>query len=119
MAYTNETGGILKEENKKRRGASRAMSIGATEPQPSPTTLSEPATSCINWVTLLQTRLADCPTDTLTRYTLASLLEELGQSAEALCHWNAVLLCDPDSLKARAGVVRCRQQIGQPLQSDL
>ena len=29
MIYTNETGGILKEEAKKRRGASKAMNIGA------------------------------------------------------------------------------------------
>jgi hypothetical protein len=73
MTYTNETGGILKEEAKKWRGASKAMNIGATEPQPSPTTWSEPGTSWIKWVTLLQTRLADCPTDTLTRCALASL----------------------------------------------
>jgi len=103
MTYTNETGGILKEENKKRRGASRAMSIGATEPQPSPTILSEPATSCINWVTLLQTRLTDCPTDTLTRCALASLLEELGQPEEALCHWNAVGLRSRQSESSSGG----------------
>jgi hypothetical protein len=51
MTYTNETGGILKEEAKKRRGASRAMNIGATSPQSSPTTRSEPGTSWIKWVT--------------------------------------------------------------------
>jgi hypothetical protein len=119
MTYTNETGKILKEEVKNRRGASRAMNIGTPSAQPSSTTRSEPGTSWIKWVLLLQTRLTDCPTDTLTRCALASLLEELGQPDEALCHWNAVLVCDPDSLKARAGVVRCRQRIGQPLQSDL
>ena len=119
MTYTNETGGILKVENKKRRGASRAMNIGTPSVQPSPTTESESGTSPMKWVPLLQTRLTDCPTDTLTRCTLASLLEELEKPEEALCHWNAVLLCDPDSLKARAGVARCRQRIGQPLQSDL
>ena len=91
------------------------MNIGATSPQPSPTTRSEPATSWIKWVTLLQTRLTDCPTVTLRRCALASLLEELGQPEEALCHWNGVLVCDSDSLKARAGVVRGRQGIGQPL----
>jgi hypothetical protein len=117
MTYTNETGGILKEERKKRRGASRAMSIGTPSVQPSPTTESESGTSCINGVTLLQTRLTDCPTDTLTRCALASLMEELGQPEEALCHWNAVLVCDPDSLKAREGVARCRERIGRPLQS--
>ncbi|MBU6481397.1 MAG: hypothetical protein KGS09_12735 [Nitrospirae bacterium] len=93
------------------------MDIGATSSQPNPTTRSEPATSWIKWGTLLQVRLTDCPMDTRTRCMLASLLEELGQPEEALCHWNAVLVCDPDSLKARAGVVRCRQRIGQPLQS--
>ena len=119
MTYTNETGGILKEEAKKWRGASKAMNIDATAPQLSPTTLSEPGTSWVKWVPLLQTRLADCPTDSLTRCALASLLEKLGKPDEALCHWNAVLVCDLDSLKARAGVVRCRQGIGQPLQFAL
>lgn len=117
--YTNETGGILKEESKKRRGASGAMNIGTPSAQPSPTTGSEPGTSPMKWILLLQTRLTDCLTDTLTRCTLASLLEELGQPKEALCHWNAILRCDLDNLKAREGVARCRQQIGQPLQSDL
>jgi hypothetical protein len=46
MTDTNETGGILKEEAKKWRGASNAMNIDATAPQLSPTTLSsEPGTS--------------------------------------------------------------------------
>lgn len=119
MTYTNEIGGILKEESKKRRGASRAMSIGAPSAQPNPTTGSEPGTSPMKWVPLLQTRLTDCPTDTTTRCALASLLEELGQPEEALCHWNAVLVYDPDSQKARAGVARCRQRIGQPLPPGL
>ena len=45
MTDTNETGGILKEEAKKWRGASNAMNIDATAPQLSPTTLSsEPGT---------------------------------------------------------------------------
>jgi len=120
MTYTNETGGILKEEAKKWRGASKEMNIDATAPQLSPTTLSsEPGTSWVKCVTLLQTRLADCPTDTLTRCAFASLLKELGKPEEALCHWNAALVYDPDNLKAREGMVRWRQRIGQPLQSDL
>ncbi|OGW50615.1 MAG: hypothetical protein A2V62_04530 [Nitrospirae bacterium RBG_19FT_COMBO_58_9] len=112
MTYTTETGGILKEENKKRGGASRAMNIGTPSAQPSPTTESEPGTSPMKWVSLLQARLTDCPTDTLTRCALASLLEELGQPEDALCHWNGVLLYDPNSLKAQAGVARCRERIG-------
>jgi len=80
---------------------------------------SELATSGIKRVTLLRTRETDCPTDTLTRRTLASLLEELGQPEEALCHWNAALACEPGCLKAQSRVVRCRERIGQPLQSAL
>lgn len=73
----------------------------------------------MKWVSLLQTRMTDCPTDILTRCTLASLLEELRQPEEALCHWNAVLVYDPNNLKARGRVARCRQRIGQPLLADL
>lgn len=113
----HETGGILKEEAKKRRGGKQGDEHWRHVPQPSPTTWSEPATSWMKWVTLLQTRLTDCPTDTLTRCALASLLEELGQLEEALCNWNVVLVCGPNSLKAREGMARCRQRIGQPLQS--
>ncbi len=112
MTYTNKTGGILKEEAKKRTGVGRAMNIGTPSAQPTVTARSEPATSSTKWIALLQTRMADCPTDTLTRCTLASLLEELGQPEEALCHWNAVLVYDPNNLNARAGVTRCRQRIG-------
>ena len=120
MTDTNETGGILKEEAKKWRGATKAMNIDATAPQLNPTTLSsEPGTSWVKWVPLLQMRLTDCPTDTLTRCSLASLQEELGKPEEALCHWNATQVYDPDNLKAREGMVRWRQRIGQPLQSDL
>lgn len=112
MTYTNKTGGILKEEAEKRTGVGRAMNIGTPSAQPTVTARSEPATSSTKWVALLQTRMADCPTDTLTRCTLASLLEELGQPEEALCHWNAVLVYDPNNLNARAGVARCCQRIG-------
>jgi len=112
MTYTNKTGGILKEEAKKRKGVGRAMNIGTPSAQPPVSAGSEPATSQMKWVALLQTRMADCPTDTLTRCTLASLLEELGQPEEALCHWNAVLVYDANNLKARAGVTRCRHRIG-------
>ncbi len=44
MTYTNETGGILKEESEQEeRAASRAMNIGTPSAQPSPTTVSERA----------------------------------------------------------------------------
>jgi len=119
MTHTNETGGILKKEAKKWRGASKEMNIDATAPQLSSATRSELGTLWVKWVTLMQTRLTDCPTDTLRRCALASLLEELGKPEEALCHWNAALVYDPDNLKAREGMVRGRQRIEQPLQSDL
>ena len=67
----------------------------------------------------LQDTLAVCPTDISARCDLATLLEKLGQPEEALFNWNAVLGCDPNSLKAREGVARCRQQSGRPLQSAL
>ena len=67
----------------------------------------------------LQDALAVCPMDVVTRCELAMLLEKLGQPDKALFNWNAVLACDPNSLTAREGVVRCRQQTGRPLQSKL
>jgi cytochrome c-type biogenesis protein CcmH/NrfG len=63
----------------------------------------------------LQDVLAVCPTDILAGSELATLLEQLGQLEEALCHWNAVLACDPNSLNGREGVARCRQRTGHPL----
>jgi len=63
----------------------------------------------------LQEVLAVCPTDILAGSELATLLEQLGLLEEALCHWNAVLACDPNSLNAREGVARCRMsQLLQP-----
>ena len=67
----------------------------------------------------LQDALAVCPADILARCELATLLEKLEQTEEALCNWYAVLACDPNSLKAREGVARCRQRPGRPLQSAL
>ena len=60
----------------------------------------------------LQDVLAVCPTDILAGSELATLLEQLGQLEEALCHWKAVLACDPNSLNAREGVARCRRRAG-------
>ena len=65
----------------------------------------------------LQETLTVCPTDISARSELATLLEKLGQLEEALFNWNAVLTCDPNSLNAREGVARCRQQTRPPLQS--
>lgn len=65
----------------------------------------------------LQDALAVCPTDILARSELATLLEQSGQLDEALFNWKAILACDPNSLKAREGVARCRQRIGHPVQS--
>jgi cytochrome c-type biogenesis protein CcmH/NrfG len=67
----------------------------------------------------LQDALAVCPMDVVTRCELAMLLEKLGQPDKALFNWNTVLACDPNSLTAREGVARCRQQTAHPLQSKL
>jgi hypothetical protein len=74
------------------------------------------------WVarlTRLQETLTLCPADIAARGDLALLLERLGQHEEALFNWQAVLACDPNSLKAREGVARCRRRTGQPLQSNM
>lgn len=81
-----------------------------------------PRVSSEDWIARigrLQDALAICPADISVRCELATLLEQLGQPEEALCNWNAVLACDPNSLKAREGVARCRQRTGRPLQSAL
>lgn len=73
------------------------------------------------WVarlTRLQEALTACPADVLSRCELAAILERLEQYEEALSNWDAVLACDPNSLKAREGVARCRQRTGHPLQSN-
>jgi len=63
----------------------------------------------------LQEALAVCPADILARCELATLLEQMEQTEEALCNWYVVLTSDPNSLKAREGVARCRQRTGRPL----
>ena len=73
------------------------------------------------WIAQL-TRLREvlilCPTDTLARGEFAMLLERLGQHEEALFNWKVILACDSNSLKAREGVARCRQQTGGGVQSN-
>jgi cytochrome c-type biogenesis protein CcmH/NrfG len=66
-------------------------------------------------LTELQKLLALCPTDILSRCELAMLLEQLEQHEEALFHWKAVIATDPNNLKAREGVARCRTRTGQSL----
>lgn len=78
-----------------------------------------PDASWIARLTELQQLLADCPTDLLSRCELARLLEDLGQHEEAFFHWNAVLAADPNHLKAREGLSRCRKRTGRSLQSGM
>jgi len=67
----------------------------------------------------LQEALAACPVDIRARYELAALLEDIGRPDEALFNWRTILAAHPNSLMAREGVVRCRQQIGRILSSDV
>ena len=66
----------------------------------------------------LQKLLAVCPADVLSRCDLAFLLEEVDLYDEALFHWRAVLDFDPNNLKAREGMTRCRSRTGRPVQSQ-
>lgn len=63
----------------------------------------------------LQEALAACPVDIRARYELAALLEDIGRPDEALFNWRTILASHPNSLMAREGVVRCREQIGRTL----
>lgn len=63
--------------------------------------------------------LTACPGDVLARCDLALLLEQLGLHDEALFNWKAVLNFDPNNLKAREGVTRCRTRTGRPFQSQM
>ena len=67
----------------------------------------------------LQELLTVCPTDLAARCDLALLLERLDQHEEAQFNWKAVLDSDPNNLKAREGIARCRRRTGRPLQSLL
>ena len=67
----------------------------------------------------LQKLLTVCPADLLARCDLALLLERLDQYEEAHFNWKAVLDSDPNNLKAREGMARCRNRTGRPLQSRL
>lgn len=71
--------------------------------------------SWIDRVARLEKLLTICPRDLLIRCDLASVLEDLGQHQEALLNWKAILSFDPNNLKAREGMARCRLRIGQLL----
>jgi hypothetical protein len=49
-----------------------------------------------------------CPADLKSRRELAQLLEDLGETAGALVHWNGILDCDCNNLQAWEGAARCR-----------
>ncbi len=67
----------------------------------------------------LERLLAVCPADVLARSELATVLEQLDMHDEALFHWKTVLEFDPNSLKAREGVIRCRNRTGRPVQPEM
>ena len=73
----------------------------------------------IERLTELQRLLDVCPADVLARCDLALLLEEVDLYDEALSHWKAVLNFDPNNLKAREGVTRCRSRPERPFQSQI
>ena len=94
-----------------------ATTIGHSGGPPSP--LHNPSNE--EWITRiarLQETLAACPASISARSELATLLEQLDQPEEALLNWNAILTCNPNNLKAREGVARCRRRTGRPLQSN-
>ena len=70
-------------------------------------------------VTQLQEELIAWPANTLARCELAATLEKLERYEDALANWKVVLESEPNSLKAREGLVRCRQRTGRPRQSNL
>jgi len=104
----------VKKTERGNRAAAADSSIEACRSQESPAIEEQKAR-----IRQLQKSLAACPVDILVRYELATLQEEIGQPVEALFNWRAVLARDPNSLKAREGVVRCRQHIGRILSSDV
>ena len=95
------------------------MAVRAERSAEPPAMPYAPSEEWIARIGRLQDALEVCPADILARSELATLLEQLGKPEEALFNWNAVLACDPNSLKAREGVARCRQRTGRPLQSVL
>ncbi len=60
----------------------------------------------------LRELLAACPADLAARCELADLLEQLGETDEALAHWREALHRDPNNLQAWEGAARCRRGAG-------
>lgn len=82
--------------------------------------LSPPRSPKEDWLVQLarlQTLLTACPSDILSRCELAAILETMELYEEALVNWKVVIDLDANHLKAREGVVRCRQKTGRHLQS--
>ena len=73
----------------------------------------------IKRLTALHKLLTVCPADVFSRCDLAFLLEQTGLYDEALFHWKAVLDFDPNNLKAREGMTRCRSRTGRSVQSQM
>jgi hypothetical protein len=67
----------------------------------------------------LQETLAVCPADLAARNELATLFERLDHPQDALLSWSAILISNPNNLKAREGAARCRGANGVafPVQS--
>jgi len=65
-------------------------------------------------VAQLQEELIAWPSDELARCELAETLEKLERYGEALANWKVVLDSDPNSIRAREGVIRCRYGIWRP-----
>lgn len=100
----------------KRRGGRRTVEIGAQEEERRSRDPRVLETRKVR-IASLQDALAACPVDIRTRYELAILLEDVGRPDEALVNWRAILNAQPNSLAAREGVARCREQIGRILDS--
>ena len=82
--------------------------------------ISTPRSPDEDWVVLLtrlQERLTACPSDILSRGELAVMLETMEMYEEALVNWKTLIERDANNLKAREGIVRCRQKTGRHFQS--
>ena len=94
-----------------------AMSIDQTS-EPISTTSPSPDEDWVVRLTRLQELLTACPSDILSRGELAIMLETMEMYEEALVNWKALVECDANHLKAREGIVRCRQKTGRHFQSS-
>ena len=82
--------------------------------------ISTPRSPDEGWIvrlTRLQELLTACPSDILSRGELAVMLETMEMYEEALVNWKTLIERDANNLKAREGIVRCRQKTGRHFQS--